>query len=150
ALSFGLRWGVGHSLALAAASALLLAFDLRPPQRLERGLEAAVGLLLILLALRLLRARPEVAPAVAHRHGPPWVGAAHGLAGTGAFLALLPVTLIGSPWLAGGYVLAFGAGTVVAMGAYATAAGLLCERVGGRGLVGLTALCSVAIGLLWV
>lgn len=150
ALSFGLRWGVGHSLALAVASALLLAFDLRPPEGLERGLEAAVGLLLILLGLRLLRARPEVAPAVAHRHGTTWVGAAHGLAGTGAFLALLPVTLIGSPWLAGGYVLAFGAGTVVAMGAYATAAGLLFERVGGRGLVGLTALCSVAIGLLWV
>lgn len=149
ALSFGVRWGVGHSLVLAAASAALLALDLRPPEGLERALEGAVGLLLIALGLRLLRTGgPTRAPA--RGHGTTWVGAAHGLAGTGAFLALLPVTLLGSPWLAGGYVLAFGLGTVLAMGAYALAAGLLFERVGGRGLVGLTALCSVAIGLVWV
>lgn len=151
ALSFGLRWGLGHSLALAVACAVLMALDLRPPEGVERLLEGAVGCLLVALGLRLLWAgRAEQAPVVPHRHGTTWVGAAHGLAGTGAFLALLPVTLLGSPWLAGGYVLAFGVGTIVAMGAWAMAAGLLFERVGGRGLVWLTACCSVAIGLLWV
>lgn len=157
ALGFGLRWGLGHSLALAVASALLLALDVSPPEAVERALEAAVGVMLVLLGLRLVRAG-RAAPVAhahapephAHPHGTTWVGAAHGLAGTGVFLALLPITLLGSPWLAGGYVVAFGAGTIAAMGAWAMAAGLLFERVGGRGLVRLTAWCSVAIGLLWV
>ena len=157
ALGFGVRWAVGHSVALAVATAVLLALDLHPPEAVSRALEAGVGVMLAALGVWLLAGlwwpRP---PAHDHDHASLWVGFAHGLAGTGAFLALIPVAIAASPLVAGGYVLAFGLGTIVAMGLWALLAGVLFDRVGGRapivatGLRGLTATASIAIGLLWV
>lgn len=182
ALGFGVRWGIGHSLAILVAGGVLILLDLRVPEALEAGLEAAVGLMLVGLGAWVLvgvrqAARPRAASAVRggakddhaadlhehrgahyHPHGRAtiWVGVAHGLAGTAAFLALLPAALIGSAWLATGYLVLFGIGTVAAMGAYAVLAGWLFHRAG-DGVPGLgmalrlaAALASIVIGVFWI
>jgi hypothetical protein len=84
------------------------------------------------------------------------VGAAHGLAGTAGFLALVPTALIASPWLAGAYLLCFGLGTVVAMGLYGLVAGVLFHHAGthlpalGGALRLGAAAASTLLGVLWM
>jgi len=175
ALGFGVRWAVGHSLAIIGVGGALILLDVRVPPGLERALEFGIGAMLVGIGVWLLggvlhRHRYSAAHAEAHRearpHGHPHadhgghattlVGVAHGLAGTGALVALVPVVLISSPWLAGGYLVLFGVGTVVAMGLYALVAGYLFHRAGDRfpALGGvlrvLTALATLAIGGVWM
>ena len=171
ALRFGVQWGMGHSVALLLAGGAIILLDLRPADSVVRALEFGVGAMLVGLGLWALggvahRRFLSVAHGSAHSHGHPhshvhgrnstWVGAAHGLAGTAGFLALLPVAFVSSPWRAGSYLLVFGIGTVAAMGLYALVAGLVFHRAGrhapafGRGLRIATALASVVIGSLWM
>ncbi|MBA2246434.1 MAG: sulfite exporter TauE/SafE family protein [Gemmatimonadetes bacterium] len=173
ALGFGVRWGVGHSIAILALGGALLLLDLRIPEGLESVLEGAVGALLLGLGLWVLGStlheqRYSQAHARAHSgghthshvhphgQGTLWVGVAHGLAGTAALLALLPAALLTSGWLAAGYLLAFGVGTVVAMGLYALLAGLVFHHAGSRvpavgmGLRLATGLGSSVLGVLWI
>lgn len=161
ALGFGVRWGVGHSLALLLVGSGVILLDLELSAGVVRVLEMGVGAMLAGLGLWALaglarqRAGGE-ADGHSHAHGTTWVGAFHGLAGTAGFLALLPVAFISSPWLAGGYLLLFGVGTVAAMGLYALLAGLLFHRAGARApavgatLRALAGVASVAVGVLWV
>lgn len=173
ALGFGIRWGLGHSLALLVAGGLLILLDLRVPEGLARALEFGVGAMLLGLGAwvlgttlhgsRFARAHHEAhRSGLAHSHVHPHsggvlgVGVAHGLAGTAALLALLPVALISSPWLAGGYLLFFGLGTVIAMGLYGLVAGFLFHRVGerlpalGTVLRLATGVLSGVIGVVWM
>jgi hypothetical protein len=167
AAGFGVRWGIGHSLALLAAGGGLILLDLRVPAELARGLEFAVGAMLLGLGAwallegahrRSLGREHARAHAAGHSHAHPttWVGAAHGLAGTAGFLALVPAAMIASPWLAGGYLLCFGLGTVAAMGLYGLLAGAVFHRAGtlalplGASLRVATALASSTIGILWM
>jgi high-affinity nickel permease len=55
ALGFGLRWGIGHSLAVFVAGAILLATGLRWAPGMETILEGAVGLALIGVGIWSLR-----------------------------------------------------------------------------------------------
>lgn len=171
ALGFGIRWGVGHSLALLLAGGVVILLDVELPDRMVRGLEFGVGAMLLGLgawvlagALHLHRFRPEHRRAhrlgLPHSHvhgrGTTWVGIAHGLAGTAGFLALVPAAIARSPGQAVGYLLLFGLGTVLAMGLYGLLAGLLFHRVGehaprmGRVLQLLAGAASAAIGILWM
>ncbi len=170
ALGFGVRWGLGHSAAIVAAGGVLVLLDLHVPDGVARSLEFGVGGLLVVLGgwllWSLLHARAHAfadgaQPHThgAHRHGRGgslWVGVAHGLAGTAPLIALLPIALTASPWMAGGYLLFFGVGTTVAMGIYAVVAGALFDQAGNRfpGLASLlrvaTALGSVALGIAWM
>lgn len=165
AAGFGLRWGLGHSLAILALGLVLIALGVRIPASVESGLEFGVGTLLLGLGLWLLwgvvHGRAHVLAGEAphpHRHGRGslWVGVAHGISGTAALLALLPVTLIRSPWAASGYLLLFGVGTTVAMAAYAAVAGVLFEQAGRRSpaaggtLRAATALGSAGLGVFWM
>lgn len=170
AAGFGVRWGLGHSVALLVAGGLLVALDVRFPVRLAQGLEFAVGAMLLVLALwllwSLLHERAHVfaagaaAPAPTYRAGRAtgsfWVGVAHGLAGTAPVVALLPVTLIPSHALAIAYLLTFGVGATAGMGAYALLAGAVFQRTGHRlprvaGILrGATALGGAALGVVWM
>lgn len=173
ALGFGVRWGLGHSLAILLFGGVLILLELRVPEGLESALEAGVGALLLGLGLWVLGSvlherRFTAAHARAHADGRPhthlhahgrgtlWVGVAHGLAGTAALLALLPAALLSSGWLAAGYLLAFGVGTVLAMGLYALIAGLIFHHAGNRlpalgaGLRLATGVGSTALGVLWI
>ncbi|HEX2201804.1 MAG TPA: hypothetical protein VHG91_00830 [Longimicrobium sp.] len=154
ALGFGLRWGLGHSAAILAVGGVLIALGLRLPEGVARGLEFGVGTLLLALGLWLLwgvlheRAH-RLAGAGGHAHPHPhahgggslWVGVAHGLAGTAPLIAVLPVAMTRSPWMAGGYLLLFGVGTTVAMGLYALVAGLVFHHAGSR---------VPALGIVWM
>ncbi|MDP9349648.1 MAG: hypothetical protein M3P24_11005, partial [Gemmatimonadota bacterium] len=136
ALGFGVRWGLGHSLAILAVGSVLIVLDLDVPEGFARGLEFGVGAMLLGLGLWLLwsllheGAHQRMDPG-ADRHTDHggrvtgWVGVAHGLAGTAPLIGILPVALIESPLLAAGYLLLFGVGTVLAMGAYAWIIGLV-------------------------
>ncbi len=70
---------------------------------------------------------PSVRP---HRHATTLVGLLHGLAGTTGAIALIPVTLIESPWVGIGFLLSFSIGVVVAMTLYAFAAAVAIRRAG--------------------
>jgi nickel/cobalt exporter len=165
AVGFGLRWGLGHSGAILVVGSVLIVLDVRLPEDVARGLEFGVGVLLLGLGLWLLwsvlherahRAAGGGAHPHPHQGGSLWVGVAHGLAGTAPLLAVLPVAMIGSPWLAGGYLLLFGVGTTLAMALYALVAGLVFHRAGerlpalGGTLRAATALGSAALGLVWM
>jgi sulfite exporter TauE/SafE len=168
AVWFGLRWGVGHSVAIFLVGSVLIALDLRLPDGVARGLEFGVGAMLLGLGLWLLwsvlheRAHRAADGADAHAHshdhrgGSLWVGLAHGLAGTAPLVAILPVAMARSPLLAGAYLLFFGVGTTLAMGVYALVAGLLFHHAGtrvpalGGTLRAVTALGSAAIGVMWM
>lgn len=181
----GIRWGLGHALAVLLAGGVVVAFELRVPEGASALLEAAVGAALLGLGAWALRgareihlhrragggdrparvhAHPGGGEAGGHRHPPGEgrgraamvVGALHGLAGTAPAAALASVTFTDSRLAGGGYLLLFGLGTVAGMAVYAFVAGLLYRRAGRasagllRGLVRVTGLAAVGVGLLWI
>jgi ABC-type nickel/cobalt efflux system permease component RcnA len=54
AVGFGAAWGAGHGLSLLAFGAPVIVVTARLPTDVERGAEVAVGLLIVLLAVRVL------------------------------------------------------------------------------------------------
>lgn len=171
ALRFGVQWGLGHSAALLFLGGFVALLGLELPDSLVTGMEAGVGAMLMALGVWAASGgRPRGARALAydaddqaerpHEHrswrGTAWVGAAHGLAGAAGFVAIVPALLLSSAWSAGGYLILFAAGTVLAMGAYALVAGFVFVRAGSsmpraakaiRILAGGT---SIAIGIAWI
>lgn len=192
AARFGLRWGVGHSLAVLGAGGILLATGLRWPEQWDRGGEALVGLMLVLIGAWSLRAtrnlhlhppaehgdhahlHTHAAPAAnqqqgtghdhpgphhhhhTHGRGISWVGMMHGLAGTSAVVALVPVTLVDRVTVGAGYLVAFGAGTTLAMTLFALVAAAAMRQAAGRSLaVGrkismAVGAGGVVVGLWWI
>jgi nickel/cobalt transporter (NicO) family protein len=69
AIRYGVRWGLGHSVAVLAAGIAVLAFDVRVDPRFDRWAEMLVGIMLIALGAIALRTLRNL-----HLHGPP----AHG------------------------------------------------------------------------
>ena len=180
AASFGARWGLGHAVAILLAGGVLLATGARLPERFDSAAELLVGFVLIGLgfwawrsAARLhLHAAPfagmdaEVhAHAMGgrrtHRHshdhqGITLVGLLHGLAGTSAAVALVPVTLLGSIPAGLGYLAAFGAGVILAMTLFALCAAIAMRSAAerslqwGRWIARAVGTASVVVGLWWV
>jgi hypothetical protein len=147
AVSFGVRWGLGHSLVVLVVGGALVALGVTLPERVTGWAELGVGLMLVGLGIWALRASRRLHLHAPHDHGghahlhahPPahhphdhahhdpdrrhrhlstLVGAIHGLAGTAPVVALVPVTLMSSRWSAVGYLAAFGVGTILAMGLF--------------------------------
>jgi ABC-type nickel/cobalt efflux system permease component RcnA len=203
AAGFGLRWGLGHSIAVFIAGGILIATGLRWPERYDALGEAIVGILLVAVGVwAMLRARklhlhpPEehgdhahlhthggkaaahahdhqahpphapVHPPAGHhhhdhdhaheKHGITLVGLMHGLAGTSAVVALVPVTMM-DRWVVGlGYLMAFGAGVMLAMTAYALVAAAAFRRAAsgslrwGRAIGRFAGIGSIVVGLVWI
>ena len=166
AMSFGLRWGLGHSAAILVVGGVLIALGIRLPEAVVSGLEFGVGTMLLGLGAWLLWSIVHgEAHALAdgdhghthdHRGESLWVGMAHGVAGTAPLVAVVTVTVSSSPWAAGVYLFLFGVGTTAAMGLYAALAGALFrqaqDRVPALGgtLRTLTALGSAMLGVFWM
>lgn len=106
AMRLGAWWGAGHAGTLLAAGIPLLLLGSQPPGWLERGAETAIGLVMLLLAARVLvrwlrgAYRPAAGDArVAARRDVRSprealaIGVLHGIAGTGAVVVLLIATL---------------------------------------------------------
>jgi ABC-type nickel/cobalt efflux system permease component RcnA len=138
----GFWWGVGHTTTLLLVGAVVLAWDIRIPERLELLAESGVGLLLIALggtlAWKLYRERWHVhshhhddGPHVhfhshqqqedhRHRHWmagsvrPLCIGMAHGLAGSAALMLIVLSSTheLGSGLLS---IAIFGVGSIVGM-----------------------------------
>jgi sulfite exporter TauE/SafE len=83
------------------------------------------------------------------------MGMLHGLAGTGALVIALPLAATTSASLALAYLVAFGAGTTVAMAAFGALAGWAVRRAAHRSVMLVrviasgAALASVAVGAWW-
>ena len=119
AARIGAWWGAGHAAALLVIGLPLILFKSAMPPWLELGAEKAVGVVILLLALRVVvkwlrgdfRSDRHAHPEQAHKHlheGPPaghshqrvrtprralGIGLLHGLAGTGAVALLLIAAL---------------------------------------------------------
>jgi ABC-type nickel/cobalt efflux system permease component RcnA len=101
-------------------------------------------------------------PHHAHHHPAPasrgitLVGMLHGLAGTSAVVALVPVTLMDRTAVGLGYLLAFGAGTMLAMTGYAVLAAVAMRQATeasvrlGQKLGAFVGVGSVVVGAWWV
>lgn len=71
AVPIGMLWGLGHTVTLTLFGVLVLFFDSIIPAALSQGLEAAVGVMLIILGVDVLyRLRRERIHFHLHKHGP--------------------------------------------------------------------------------
>jgi hypothetical protein len=180
----GASWGTGHTLSLAVFGAGLVIVGGHLTGGAERIFEAGVGVLLIYLGLRRLRdlrrgphlhlhrheggehAHVHLHPAgthhnsrrahARHSHAPLWIGILHGLAGTGGVMVLLPAVVISDLGHYLTYVLAFGAGSVLSMGAFCAGLGSAMSLAGeqfrgaGRWLGVGAGSASLAVGMFWL
>jgi ABC-type nickel/cobalt efflux system permease component RcnA len=105
-------------------------------------------------------ANPQASASVAHphphSHGITLVGLMHGLAGTSAVVALVPVTLIGRLDVGLAYLVAFGVGVTLGMMLYASVAAYAMRQAAerslalGRQLAVLVGCLGMVIGAWWV
>ena len=199
AAGFGLKWGLGHSLAVLAIGGILIVTGLHWPEQWTGYGEAAVGLMLVGLGLWSLRAtrnlhlhpapehgdhlhlhthrnpRADTRPQDLrtegptdhdhpgphhhhhhHGHGITLVGLAHGLAGTAAVVALVPVTMVGRTAIGVGYLVAFGLGVTVAMTLFALGAAVAMRQADlrklglGRKVSAGVGVAGVVVGAWWI
>jgi nitrile hydratase accessory protein len=166
----GACWGLGHTLTLFTAGALLVMLQREMPTTAARVFEFGVVLMLVGFGVRAIYLGASRASASqSHSHGqrafsrfhinrrtlarPLLVGAMHGLAGSGAVTALV-VTTLPSTATRLGYLTLFGVGSTVGMAALSGLLGwTIARRVGGRAFArgfSLAAGCvSTALGLFW-
>ena len=97
ATRLGAWWGVGHAGTLLAVGLPLIALKGELPPWLESGAETAVGVVIVLLAARVIYRwrRPAHAHRVRSRRQAFGIGLLHGLAGTGAVVVLLIAAMPG-------------------------------------------------------
>lgn len=156
-------WAMGHGGLLIAVSLAILWFGWTMPSALPAGAERMVGAVLITagvsLAWTLLgrHKQPEAAaiPSSLRERVPFLVGMLHGLAGSAAMLALIPVSLH-QPVAGVGYAMLFSAGVLAGMMGF----GLIFDRVRLRlgqtlpvlqdSLHAIVAAGAVIMGLYWV
>lgn len=160
----GAAWGIGHSLSLIGAGAILLAMRVSMPERWGDAFELLVAVVLIALGVRSLRTmrgrvhvhdgeRPHVHIGPLTLARPLAVGIAHGLAGTGAITALAIATMPGAGaaliWIS-----AFAFGSVLGMALISGVAGVPLERLARRpkaqsALLGAVGALSLVVGVCW-
>lgn len=177
ALGLGARWGLGHSLVIVVLGGTLALSGLHLPERFAATSERVVGVTLVALgALALWRAyrlhghwhdhgdvrhwhvhSHRHAESHDHGHGALLgIGMLHGLAGTGALVIALPLTVSGSPSRSLVFLAAFGVGTVLAMALFSAAAGWLLAAASRasqglhRGAIALAGAGSIVIGAWWL
>lgn len=167
----GACWGLGHTATLLAIGLAAIALGVRLPPSFARACETAVGLMLVLLGgslawtlwrdrwhvhahahdgaahVHLHTHRMETEHAHAHDGSPlvrPMVvGLVHGLAGSAALL-LVVVATVRTLWEGLAYILAFGLGSILAMGGIGALMSLPVLWSTGRGRHALTAVQALA------
>jgi nitrile hydratase accessory protein len=168
----GACWGLGHTLTLFAAGAMLVVFRAEMPPFASQVFEFCVVLMLVGFGVRAIdqgaRGRPA-GPTHSHANrgtsGPRqirrWtvarrpllVGAVHGLAGSGALTALVVATLPSTVTRLS-YLALFGIGSTVGMAVLSSLLGWPLARVGGhhatlRSLSLAVGCVSTGLGLFW-
>ncbi|PYV13948.1 MAG: hypothetical protein DMG21_19675 [Acidobacteria bacterium] len=171
----GASWGLGHTLSLVGFGSVIAIFRLTITPRWSNWLEFAVGCMLVLLGLNVLRKLRETSPVHTHIHehdgvvhshlhfhlgqpshahghrtlrlgGRPFVvGIVHGLAGTAA-VTLMVVAAIPSLVVTLAYLVIFGLGTIGGMVAMSVLMSLPLALAAGR-FVRLERFVRLAAGL---
>lgn len=160
AFGFGLRWGLGHSLAVFVAGAILLAVGRRWSPGMEAILEGAVGVALVGVGIWSLRTARNLhlhhpGEHRAHGRAVASLGMMHGLAGTTAVVTLLPVTLVPGRWYGLAYLACFGVGVTAGMAAFALVAAAAMRRAAAGAPAAVERIArwagagSIAVGLWW-
>lgn len=180
----GVIWGLGHTLALGTFGVLLTFAGTQTPGGFERVLEAGVGVLLVCLGIGRLRdarrgphqhphrhgdvehvhfhlhprrtSHDSAAAHLRHGHAPLWIGILHGLAGSGTVLVLVPALLVDS--LAGYFffILAFGLGSILSMGAFCAGLSGLVNKLrsraagAGRWFAATAGGLGLGVGVAWL
>ena len=167
----GACWGLGHTLTLFATGAVLVLFRAEMPAIAAQVFELCVVLLLVGFGVRAMyqgARRMSARPTHSHRRPgafslfqmdgwtlarPVLVGAVHGLAGSGALIALVLTTLPSTATRLG-YLALFGVGSTVAMAALSGLLGWPIARMGAHHVCMRTASLAVggvstALGLFW-
>lgn len=160
---YGLFWALGHGGLLCLIAMATIVFHWALPEALPLWAERFVGVILIVagasMLLALLKGHALTEP---HRHGlvsgeraPFAVGMVHGLAGSAAMLAVVPVTLQ-SPSAGLGYVLVFSLGVMAGMMGFGLLFGqiqiwltTMVPRVV-NGVRGAIAALAIAMGVIWL
>jgi sulfite exporter TauE/SafE len=185
AAGVGARWGFGHSLSVLLLGVVLVYTGARGPDEIQPAIERLVGATLILLGAsamwRSLRPawRWHEHDGVRHTHPAAAVqtsvaakapgghhardhrammgiGMLHGLAGSGALIATIPIATAASPAQGLWYLTSFGAGTIAAMSTFAVLAGWFVRRASrrsaavARAAVALAGAASVCVGVWWL
>jgi nickel/cobalt transporter (NicO) family protein len=175
AARFGVRWAAGHGGAIVLLGGGLLLLGAHVPEATEHLLERFVGVVMIGLGIWTFRGagrmhghsgdaahthgHDHAAPVHAHgghRHAVTAVGVVHGLAGSGAAVALIPVVALDNPLAGLGYLVVFAVGTILAMALYGVVAGFLVGRASTASLhlaqviARVTGVATIIIGLLWL
>jgi len=176
----GWTWGIGPAsgVVLVAGVAILLRDLLPPVDAISAWSERLVGAALIGIGFWALRRSARVQPAphvhgaLSHDHlhvqaGPGWMrrighahasfclGVLHGVAGSSHFVGVLPALALPTRAAALTYIVAFGAGTVAAMTAFAAAAGCAggfarAHVAAYRAMLATAAVAAIVIGSVWL
>ena len=166
----GALWGVGHTLALLIAGVGVLLLRYQMTDRMARGFELCVGIMLVVLGANVLRAlvrhgashTHDHTTVAMHSHGDVWlvvrpllVGMVHGLAGS-APLLLVALTVMSSPLAAFSYIVVFGVGSMMGMITMSALVSLPAHLTGEHfvrthlAVRGLSGVFSVVLGLVIV
>ena len=176
----GWTWGIGHASGVIAVAVLaVLLRDLLPSiDRISAWSERLVGVALIAVGIWALRRSARVGPsphvhgAISHDHlhlqaGPIWfrrlghahaafcLGVLHGIAGSSHFVGVLPALALPTRAAALTYIVAFGAGTVATMTAFAAAAGYVggvvqAHSAAHRAMTAAAAIAAISVGSVWL
>jgi hypothetical protein len=176
----GWTWGFGHAsgVVVVACLAILLRDVLPPVDLISAWGERIVGAALIAIGLWALRRGFRIAPAphvhngqphdhvhvqrgpswlrrLGHAHASFYMGILHGVAGSSHFFGVLPALALPTRAAAFTYIGAFGAGTVIAMTAFAAVIGSVGLRLspgtsGHRGMMLTAAMLAFAVGGWWL
>jgi ABC-type nickel/cobalt efflux system permease component RcnA len=93
---------------------------------------------------------------LSHEHAAFMAGILHGVAGTSHFLGVLPAVALPTWLLSGTYLAGYGAGSIVAMGAFAAMIGAATSRRGVdtprfvRNALYVTSAIAIAVGVAWL
>jgi hypothetical protein len=119
ATALGAWWGLGHAITLGAVGLPLIALESTLPVWLEGGAERLVGVVIAVLALRVLlrwvRRDPDP-PRIRSTRDAFGIGVLHGLAGTGAVVLVL-IAALPTQWGAAAALALFAPMTAVSMAA---------------------------------
>ena len=165
AWTVGLRWGLGHSAGTVGVG--IIAYAIRDGIDLDllAGIgRYAVGAILIAIGLWGLHHLRGMEPGIQvmepddrhlHTTAAFLVGSAHGIAGTGYLLGVLPLLSM-SGWLeAGAYLAGFAIGTILAMILFSGLLGLLGQKSGAhavrayRRVFGGASAAALVAGIVW-
>lgn len=156
-VAYAAAWGLGHGLVLVLLGGALVAANAALPARVADGLELAVAAMLVVLGVRAWRlarlGRGDHEHAAPKGASPVLIGCVHGLAGTGALVAVAlasggsraasvaAIAIYASGAALGMMLLAGAAGPAIARLGRSERAAAILSRVAGA--------ASIALGVAW-